>query len=187
MSDQREHAAVAIETRGLTRVHDETRALDDVSVRIRTGVITGLLGRNGAGKTTLMSLATAQDLPTAGDVLVEGQRPFEHAKVLERMCFIRDNQRYPDDYALKHTLRAARVFYPNWDQTLAEELVSLFRIPDKTVVKKFSRGQFSALGIVLRLASRAPIIFFDEPYLGLEMCCCATIRSTRARSCSRRI
>lgn len=160
--------SIAIETRGLVRVHGETRALDDVSLKIHAGVITGLLGRNGAGKTTLMSLATAQDLPTAGQVLIEGQRPFEHAKVLERMCFIRDNQRYPDDYKLKHTLRAARMFYPNWDQSLADELVSLFRIPLKTVVKKFSRGQFSALGIVLGLASRAPITFFDEPYLGLD-------------------
>jgi len=159
---------IAIETRGLTRVHGETRALDDVTLQIRENAITGLLGRNGAGKTTFMSLATAQDRPTSGEVRVFGERPFEHADVLERLCFIRDNQRYPDDYTLKHTLRAARTFYPNWDQALADELVSTFRIPAKTVVKKFSRGQFSALGIVLGLASRAPLTFFDEPYLGLD-------------------
>lgn len=159
---------IAIETRGLTRVHGETRALDDVTLQIRENTITGLLGRNGAGKTTFMSLATAQDRPTSGEVRVLGEQPFEHANVLDKLCFIRDNQRYPDDYALRHTLRAARMFYANWDQALADELVSLFRIPAKTVVKKFSRGQFSALGIVLGLASRAPITFFDEPYLGLD-------------------
>mgnify|MGYP001038240912 FL=1 len=159
---------IAIETRALTRVHGETRALDDVTVRIHENVITGLLGRNGAGKTTFMSLATAQDRPTSGEVRVFGEAPFEHARILERLCFIRDNQRYPDDYALKHAIRAARIFYPNWDQALADELIRLFRIPDSTVVKKFSRGQFSALGIVLGLASRAPITFFDEPYLGLD-------------------
>ena len=159
---------IAIETRGLTRVHKETRALDGVTLRIHENTITGLLGRNGAGKTTFMSLVTAQDRPTSGEVLVGGESPFERAHVLERMCFIRDNQRYPDDYALKHALRAARIFYPNWDQELADELVGLFRIPKKTVVKKYSRGQFSALGIVLGLASRAPITFFDEPYLGLD-------------------
>lgn len=159
---------IAIETRGLTRVHKTTRALDGVSVQIRANTITGLLGRNGAGKTTFMSLATAQDRPTAGTVRVLGEAPFENAHVLERLCFIRDNQRYPDDYALMHALRAARIFYPNWDQGLADELVELFRIPPKTVIKKFSRGQFSALGIVLGLASRAPVTFFDEPYLGLD-------------------
>lgn len=159
---------IAIETRGLTRVHGQTRALDAVSVQIRANTITGLLGRNGAGKTTFMSLVTAQDQPTAGEIRVFGQEPFERARVLEQMCFIRDNQRYPDDYRLKHALQAAAIFYPNWSPELADELVSLFRIPASSVIKKFSRGQFSALGIVLGLASRAPITFFDEPYLGLD-------------------
>ncbi|GAA1320836.1 ABC transporter ATP-binding protein [Leucobacter albus] len=158
----------AIEARGLTRTYGATHALDDVTVNIRENTITGLLGRNGAGKTTFMSLATAQDRPSSGEVLVHGEQPFEHDRVLEKLCFIRDNQRYPDDYKLIHALRAARIFYPNWSQELADELVGLFRIPKKTVVKKYSRGQLSALGIVLGLASRAPVTFFDEPYLGLD-------------------
>lgn len=158
----------AIETRGLTREFGATRALDNVTLQIHTNTITGLLGRNGAGKTTLMSILTAQDRPTSGDVRVFGEAPFEHAGVLEQLCFIRDNQRYPDDYKLRHALAAARIFYPNWNQALADELVRLFRIPAKTVVKKYSRGQLSSLGIVLGLASRAPVTFFDEPYLGLD-------------------
>ena len=158
----------AIETRDLTRVHGSIRALDGVTLNIHANTITGLLGRNGAGKTTLMSLATAQDRPTSGEVRVLGEPPFERTHVLEQMCFIRDNQRYPDDYKLKHALRAAKIFYPNWSEELANELVSLFRIPSKTVIKKFSRGQTSSLGIVLGLASRAPVTFFDEPYLGLD-------------------
>lgn len=159
---------IAIETRGLTRRHRGTPALEDVSLQIRKDTITGLLGRNGAGKTTFMSLVTAQDRPTSGEVRVFGEQPFERAATLEQMCFIRDNQRYPDDYRAKHALRAARMFYPNWDQALAEELVDAFRIPQKVVIKKFSRGQFSSLGIVIGLASRAPVTFFDEPYLGLD-------------------
>lgn len=159
---------IAIETQGLTRTYRGVPALDHVSVQVRANTITGLLGRNGAGKTTLMSLITAQDRPTAGRVVVDGEEPFENANIIENMCFIRDNQRYPDDYQLIHALRAARIFYPNWSQELADELITLFRIPKKPVIKKFSRGQLSSLGIVLGLASRAPITFFDEPYLGLD-------------------
>ncbi len=159
---------IAIDARDLTRAHGNVRALDAVTVQIHKNKITGLLGRNGAGKTTFMSLATAQDRPTSGNVEVLGEQPFENAGVLDQLCFIRDNQRYPDDYKLKHALRAARIFYPGWDQEFADELVALFRIPVKTVVKKYSRGQISALGIVLGLASRAPVTFFDEPYLGLD-------------------
>lgn len=164
---------IAIEARSLTRDHGNTRALDNVSFAIHRNTITGLLGRNGAGKTTFMALATGQDRPTSGTVLVNGHSPFEHAPTVEQMCFIRDNQRYPDDYALKHCLRAGAISFPNWDARFAEELVAKFRIPMKTVVKKMSRGQISALAIVLGFASRAPITFFDEPYLGLD----ATARS----------
>lgn len=159
---------IAIEAHGLTRTYTGTVALDDVSVQIRRDTITGLLGRNGAGKTTFMSIAAAQDRPSSGSVRVNGEPPFENAAVIEQMCFIRDNQRYPDDYKLKHAIRAASIFYPNWSQELADELIDQFRIPHKTTIKKMSRGQLSAIGIVLGLASRASVTFFDEPHLGLD-------------------
>lgn len=160
--------APAIELHGLTRRYRGAVALDDVTVSFRRDAITGLLGRNGAGKTTLMSLVTAQDRPSAGSVRVDGHDPFERAETIERMRFVRDNQRYPDDYKLKHAIAAARIFSPNWSQETADRLIELFRLPTKPIVKKFSRGQLSSLGIVLGLASRAPITFFDEPYLGLD-------------------
>ena len=158
----------AIETRGLTRLYRGEPALDDVTLDIEADVITGLLGRNGAGKTTLMSIITAQDRPSRGTVRVHGHDPFERAETIEQMCFLRDNQRYPDDYTLTHAVRAARIGYPRWSQETADRLIDAFRIPSKPVIKKFSRGQLSSLGIVLGLASRAPITFFDEPYLGLD-------------------
>lgn len=165
--------AIAIKTRGLTRRYRGVTALDDVTLDIHENVITGLLGRNGSGKTTLMALITAQDLPSSGSVRIDGKEPFENAAIGESMCFIRDNQRYPDDYKLKHAIRAARISFPGWSQPLADRLIEQFRIPAKTTVSKFSRGQLSALGIVIGLAARAPITFFDEPYLGLD----ATARS----------
>lgn len=160
--------ASVIETRGLTRRYRGAAALEDVTLDIRENAITGLLGRNGAGKTTLMSIITAQDRPTSGTVKVRGRDPFERAETIEQMCFVRDNQRYPDDYKLKHAIRAAAIFYPNWSQETADRLIELFRIPTKPIIKKFSRGQLSSLGIVLGLASRSAVTFFDEPYLGLD-------------------
>src|SRR5690606_28801597 len=57
---------------------------------------------------------------------------------------------------------------PNWDEEYAMGLVADFKLPLKRPIKKMSRGQQSALGVILGLASRAPITFFDEPYLGLD-------------------
>ncbi|MBN9606568.1 MAG: ABC transporter ATP-binding protein [Actinomycetales bacterium] len=160
--------SVVIETRGLTRRYGSTTAVDAVDLRIEENGIHGLLGRNGAGKTTLMSLLTGQEFATAGEIRVFGEPPLENAAVLGRTCFIKEAQKYPDEFKAKHVLRSAERFFPNWDADFAAELVKDFRLPLDRRMKKLSRGQFSAVGVIVGLAARAPITYFDEPYLGLD-------------------
>ncbi|WP_298742938.1 ABC transporter ATP-binding protein [uncultured Microbacterium sp.] len=157
-----------IEVENLTKRYRDTLALDNVSFSIEPNTIYGLLGRNGAGKTTIMSILTAQNFATSGRVRVFGEAPYENARVLSRLCFVRESQRYPDDAQPRHALRMASMFFPNWDQGLADRLVEEFRLPMKRRIKKLSRGQLSAVGVIIGLASRAEITFFDEPYLGLD-------------------
>ncbi len=143
-------------------------ALTEVSTAIEADTITGLLGRNGAGKTTLMQLLTGHRVPTAGRVQVFGRPPYEDDDVLSRTCFIKESQRYPDQFRVCDALAAASWIYPQWDPELAAQLVEDFELPARRQVKKLSRGMTSAVGIVLGLASRAPLTLFDEPYLGLD-------------------
>src|SRR5699024_3071022 len=89
-------------------------------------------------------------------------------RVLTQTCFIQESQKYPDGFRPLDVLRIAEGLHPAWDHELARELVSEFRLPEKRVIKKLSRGQLSAVGIIVGLASRAPLTFFDEPYLGLD-------------------
>lgn len=159
----------AIDIRGVSRSFGRALALDNVSVAVPEHSIVGLLGRNGAGKTTLMSIIAGQDRATQGQVEVLGHTPFEHAPTLRQIIYVRDNQRYPDDYRLHHVLRIAPSFAPNWSEDVAQELAGGFRIPTKTQIKKMSRGQLSSVAIVLGLASRAPVTLLDEPYLGLDV------------------
>ncbi len=160
--------ASAIRLAGVTRRFGRTTALDDVSAEVPAGIVCGLLGRNGAGKTTLMSILAGHDRPSEGTVEILGRDPFEQRAVMSSISFIRDNQRYPEDFKLRHVLRVAPRFHEGWDPALAAELVDAFRLPSRTTVKKMSRGQQSGLGIVIGLASRAPLTVFDEPYLGLD-------------------
>lgn len=157
-----------IEVRNLTKTYRETKALDDVSLTIDKDVIYGLLGRNGAGKSTLMSILTAQNFATSGDVHVFGERPYENAGVLSRVCFVRESQKYPDDFKAPHVFAAAAMSFQHWDHELANDLVHAFQLPMNRRIKKLSRGQLSAVGVIIGIASRAEITFFDEPYLGLD-------------------
>ena len=143
-------------------------ALDGVSTAIERDSITGLLGRNGAGKTTLMQLLTGHRVPTSGSVEVLGATPYENEHVLSRICFVKEGQRYPDHFRVRDALDSAALVFPDWDADLAADLLRDFDLPAKRPVKKLSRGMTSAVGIVIGLASRAPITLFDEPYLGLD-------------------
>jgi ABC-2 type transport system ATP-binding protein len=84
------------------------------------------------------------------------------------VCFIRESLKYPDTFRIAEALYAASVVFPNWDREYAEQLVKDFDIPRKRRIKKLSRGQHSAVGVVIGLASQAPLTLFDEPYLGLD-------------------
>jgi ABC-2 type transport system ATP-binding protein len=153
---------------GVTMRFREHTALDDVSAVIEQDSITGLLGRNGAGKTTLMQLLTGHRVPTSGTVEVFGGRPYENDAVLAQMAFIKEGQRYPDLFRVRDALDAAAMLFPHWDDDLARSLLRDFDLPEKRTIKKLSRGMNSAVGIVIGLASRAPLTLFDEPYLGLD-------------------
>jgi ABC-2 type transport system ATP-binding protein len=143
-------------------------ALDRVSTSIAEHAITGLLGRNGAGKTTLMQLVTGHRVPTSGRIEVFGARPYENDDVLRRVCFVKEGQRYPDHFRVRDALGYASTVFPRWDAHLAAALLRDFDLPANRPIKKLSRGMNSAVGIIIGLASRAPLTLFDEPYLGLD-------------------
>jgi ABC-2 type transport system ATP-binding protein len=160
--------SAAIEVAGLTKRYPGLTAVDSATFRIEPDTITGLLGRNGAGKTTVMQLLTGQEFKTAGTVRVFGEDPMENSSLLTRVCFVKESQKYPDDFKPKHVFKSAPWFFENWDAEFAERLVADFRLPLNRRIKKLSRGQLSSIGVIVGLASRAPLTFFDEPYLGLD-------------------
>jgi ABC-2 type transport system ATP-binding protein len=157
-----------VRTTGVTKRYGPLAALDGVSLELAGDTIHGLLGRNGAGKTTLMRILTGQAFETGGTVEVFGQHPYENADVLARVCFIKESQHYPEKFRVKHALRAARLLYPNWDDAYAAALLADFAVPAGGRISTLSRGRLSAVGVIIGLASRAPLTLFDEPYLGLD-------------------
>lgn len=157
-----------VEVNQLDKSYGEFKAIEDMNFMIEENKIYGLLGRNGAGKTTLMKLITAQEFPTGGELKVFGENPEENRSVLSRICFIKESQKYPDNFSVHDILKVSKSLFPNWDEEFAYSLIKDFNLPLKRKPKKLSRGMHSAVGVVIGLASRAPITIFDEPYLGLD-------------------
>ncbi|MGH3068760.1 MAG: ABC transporter ATP-binding protein [Streptosporangiaceae bacterium] len=156
-----------ISAAALGRRYRDQVALDNVSLAVQPGTVTGLLGRNGAGKTTLMRIVAGQEFPTTGAIRVFGAAPAESEAVLRRMVFVREEQSYPD-IRVHHAIRVASWFYPNWSEELAQQLLADFELPLGRRIRRLSRGMQSAVGIVIGLAARAELTVFDEPYAGLD-------------------
>ncbi len=153
---------------GVTKHFGSKAVLTGVTADLPAGKIYGLLGANGVGKTTLMSLICGHSFRSSGEILIDGVDPVENPEILQRTCFVHEDQRYNDVLTVGQILVVAPSFYPGWAQDTADRLVERFRLPRATKSKKLSRGQRSALAITLGLASRAPYTFLDEPYLGLD-------------------
>ncbi|MCK9857853.1 ABC transporter ATP-binding protein [Paenibacillus sp. ATY16] len=157
-----------VEVSRLTKSYGNVTAVSEVSFKLEADKIYGLLGRNGAGKTTIMHMITAQLFATSGVLKVFGEEPYENSRVLSQICFIKESQKYPDNYTVNDVLELSSSLFPNWDREFANDLVIDFQLPLKRKMKKLSRGMHSSVGIIVGLASRAPLTIFDEPYLGLD-------------------
>jgi ABC-2 type transport system ATP-binding protein len=169
MTTPRTPSTPTVEVTAVTRTFGRgTMALDRVCLRVEEPSIVGLLGRNGAGKSTLLSILGGGDRATSGTVRVLGADPWEDEGTLSRICTVREAQRYPNNFTLRHVLECGRAFHPAWDAEAAYRLVDRLELPLGRQVEKMSRGMRAGVGIVVGLASRAPVTLLDEPTLGLD-------------------
>lgn len=157
-----------IEVKELTKMYGNNAALDHVSFTLAEPKIYGLLGRNGAGKTTFMDILSGLVLASSGQITIDGSDPFDNQRLTESICLIKEGDNFKKDLKIKHILKIYSYFYPTWDQALADELVVIYNLNKNAKVKSLSKGMESALGIIVGLASKAPITIFDEPYIGLD-------------------
>ncbi|MEU4426062.1 ABC transporter ATP-binding protein [Actinoplanes sp. NPDC024001] len=160
---------LAIQTSALQVRYGDTVALHDIDLDLPGGKIYGLLGRNGAGKTSLLATLAGFRKPSTGTVRVGGQPVFENARVTTRVCLIREDGGVGDTTDnLGDVLSMARMLRPGWDEKYAAELMDRFALPRKKTIGALSRGQRSAFGVVVGLASRADVTMFDEAHLGMD-------------------
>ena len=159
---------MSIEIKNVSKRFGETEALKDVSMTFESGKIYGLLGNNGAGKSTLMNLISGRMFPTAGELLVDGERATENDRALGRLFLMSDANLFPEDMRVKTAFDWAARFYPGFDGAEAVELAERFDLNQKSKINKLSTGYGSIFKLVLALAANTPYLLLDEPVLGLD-------------------
>lgn len=159
--------------KNLKKSYKDKEVLKNVNLDFEKGKIYGLIGRNGAGKTTLLSIMSAQNPKSSGEVTLGGEEIWENRKTLSNICFSRElNQGTSSatgNYRIKEYLEAASVYYDNWDQEMADELVKEFKLNPKDRLMKISKGMLSMVTIIVALASKCEFTLLDEPVAGLDV------------------
>lgn len=157
-----------VQVSDLTVRYGETTALDGVSFALRPGVITGLLGRNGSGKTTALSVLASFLPKSDGTVLVDGEEPWENARVMGGTCLIRESGDLLPDRPVSEMVRMLANRRATFDVGLAARLLDTFELGPDDRPDRMSRGKKSAFGVVVGIASRAPLTLLDEVHLGMD-------------------
>ena len=152
------------------------RAVRDVSFEIGTGELVGYLGPNGAGKSTTLKILTGLLVPTRGEVICNGQIPWRERQTYvarigavfgQRTTLWWDLPLIESFDLLRHIYRIPKNrFHQNF--TEFRKLLDLDRFIH-TPVRSLSLGQRMRADLAAALLHDPPLIFLDEPTIGLDV------------------
>ncbi|AZK46522.1 ABC transporter ATP-binding protein [Paenibacillus lentus] len=168
-----------IETKQLTKIYGDQKAVNNVNIHVKKGRIYGLLGRNGAGKTTIMKMILGLTSTSSGEVDVFGKN-----------IKGREKQVYPRIGAIIETPG----FYPNLTGTenlnifaklrgtsapnAVKNALEVVGLPykDKKLFGEYSLGMKQRLGIANAILHDPELLILDEPTNGLDPIGIAEVR-----------
>jgi ABC-2 type transport system ATP-binding protein len=157
------------------RKHRIVRALDGISFTLEAGELVGYIGPNGAGKSTTIKILGGILVPEAGRCEVLGHVPWKERIQTVRRLGVVFGQRTQLwwDLPVIESFELLRDIYgvpePEYDRTL-EELVSLLELAGllDVPVRQLSLGQRMRADLAAALIHSPPILFLDEPTIGLD-------------------
>ena len=168
-----EAAEAYIQIRGVTKKFDTVTAVDSVNLNIRKGEIFALLGASGCGKTTLLRLLAGFEIPTDGQITIDGEdmqsiqpynRPvnmmfqsyalFPHMSVARNIAFGLKQDRIPKADIKRRV----------------EELLELVHMKElfNRYPHQLSGGQRQRVALARSLAKRPKLLLLDEPMAALD-------------------
>lgn len=164
---------MSIEVNGISKLYGEQRALDQVSLKLGKGEITGLLGPNGAGKSTLMKIITCFIPQNEGEVRVCGFNTAEEPdEVRLRVGYLPEhNPLYPDMYVHEFLLFVAGLHkLPGDRKKRVAEMIELTGLSPEQHKKigMLSKGFRQRVGLAQAMIHDPEVLILDEPTSGLD-------------------
>ena len=157
-----------LEMKNVTKTFGKFKALDDLTLTVPKGSVYGLVGPNGAGKSTAIRLMTGIYRPDAGSITMEGMPVYENPENKARMGYIPDDIFYFPSASMTEMRSFYKGIYPQFDDALYGRLLDAFQLPQKSPIRRFSKGMQKQAAFHLSICTRPELLILDEPVDGLD-------------------
>ena len=150
------------------------KAVDDISFTVNDGEIFGFLGPNGAGKSTTIKSIVGINSKTNGEISINGKTLEEDAKVYKsEFSYVPDNPDLFENYSGNEYINFVSDIYWIDSETRKERLdyyLEFFDLRDAmdNQISSYSHGMAQRLALIGALINDPPVIFLDEPMVGLD-------------------
>ncbi|MGP4079775.1 ABC transporter ATP-binding protein [Pseudalkalibacillus sp. R45] len=160
----------------LTRNYKIHRAVDSISLDVKPGEMIGYIGENGAGKSTTIKMLTGILTPTSGEVLINRMNPHKEREKFVKTIGVVFGQRSQLwwDIAVQESFRLLKKVYNVSDgdyrnhMGMVIDALDIAPLLDKPV-RKLSLGQRMRCELAAALIHNPPLLFLDEPTIGLDV------------------
>jgi ABC-2 type transport system ATP-binding protein len=161
----------------------ETVAVSDVTFSIEAGEMVGYIGANGAGKSTTIKMLTGILTPTSGEILCNGFIPYRERTRYVATIGVVFGQRTQLwwDIAVVESFKLLKEIYGLSDADYRERMALFDRVLGIAAylhqpVRKLSLGERMRCDLAASLLHRPPLLFLDEPTIGLDVVAKASVR-----------
>ncbi len=163
-----------IELKNLTKKYNDFVAVNNLNLRIETGGFFGLLGPNGAGKSTTIGMLSTLYLPTAGEILIDGEAlTRKNTSLKRRISVVTQEYSMRQDMTIEEIMeyQGRLYFVPSRERKKkTRELLEFCDLYDyrKRTVRKLSGGMKRKLMVCRALLTEPDILLLDEPTAGMD-------------------
>lgn len=159
-----------------TRNYKVVPAVNDINFSVKKGEMVGYIGENGAGKSTTIKMLTGILTPTSGQVTVNGMNPHKEREKFVQTIGVVFGQRSQLwwDIAVQESFRLLKKVYKVSDEHYNDHMKHVIKTLDiepllDKPVRKLSLGQRMRCELAAALIHNPPLLFLDEPTIGLDV------------------
>jgi len=160
----------------VSRDYEEIHAVEDLNLEIDEGEMIGYIGANGAGKSTTVKMLTGILEPSSGRIEVDGRNPHKNRKKNAMNIGVVFGQKTQLwwDLPVKESFKLLKEIYEvsdeAYDKRIEEfdEVLQLSEFWDQPV-RKLSLGQKMRCELAAAFLHHPPVVYLDEPTIGLDV------------------